>query len=140
MQSFNISSNPLNLNTMTVLGKASQLTSVERKDKLKPALNENLTIFCDNGYTTSDYLFGRNISESLKLAKEYYKLAQNLANNDSTPRHKSSESSNTAGYDCWYDAEVSSSYSSSTRTSLNYQNWKKTLSSLKPRNSKFKKN
>ena len=62
---------------MIVLGKTSQLTSAARKDKLKPALNENLRSLCDNDNTTSDYLFGENISESLKLTN--YKLAQSLA-------------------------------------------------------------
>ena len=87
-----------------------------------------------------DHLFGENISESLKLAKENYKLAQNLANNKFTPRHKSSGSSYRPGYKHWYDEEDTSNNSSTTRTSLNYQCWKKTFSSSKPRNSKFKKN
>ena len=69
---------------MTVLGKASQLISTERKDKLKPALNEDIRSLRDNDHTTSDYLFGENISESLKLTKENHKLAQNLANSKST--------------------------------------------------------
>ena len=47
---------------MTVLGKANQLISAERKDKLKPTLNENIRSLCDNNNTTSDYLFGKNIS------------------------------------------------------------------------------
>ena len=70
----------LGIDAMTVLGKASQLIAAERKDKLKPALNEDIRSLCDNDHTASNYLFGENISESLKLAKENYKLAQNLAN------------------------------------------------------------
>ena len=64
--------------------------------------------------------------ESLKLAKENYKLTQNLANSKSTPKHKSLLSSYRAGYKRRYDAEVLSSYSSSTKTYLNYQDQKKT--------------
>ena len=93
---------------MTMLGKGSQLILAERKDKLKPALNEDIRSFCDN-----DHLFGENISESLKLAKENYKLAQNLANGKSTARHKSSRSSYRAGYKRQHDEEVPSSYFSS---------------------------
>ena len=125
---------------MNMLGKASQLISTERKDKLKPALNEDLRSLCDNDHTTSDYLFAENISESLKLAKENYKLAQNQANSKSTPRHKLSGSSCRAGYKRRYDVEAPSSYSSRTSTSLNYQGRKKAFSSSKPRNSKFKTN
>ena len=130
----------LGIDAMTVLGKASQLISAERKDKLKPALNADIRSLCQNDHTTSDYSLGENISESLKLAKENYKLAPNLANNKSIPRHKSLGSSYRAGYRRRYDAEAPSSYSSSTRTSLNYQGRKKTFSPSKPRNSKFKKN
>ena len=38
---------------MTVLGKASQLISAERKDKLKPALNEDKRSLYGNDHTTS---------------------------------------------------------------------------------------
>ena len=69
---------------MTVLGRTSQLISAEKKDKLKPALNEDIRSLYDNDHTASDYLFGENISESLKLAKKNYKLAQNLGNSKST--------------------------------------------------------
>ena len=58
---------------MTVLGKASQLISAERIDKLKPALNEDTRNLCDKYHKTSYYLFGENISKSLKLAEEKYK-------------------------------------------------------------------
>ena len=60
----------LDIDVMTVLGKTSQLISAERKDKLKLFLNEDTGSLCDNDHTTPDYLFGENISESLKLAKE----------------------------------------------------------------------
>ena len=86
-----------------MLGKWNQLISAETKDKLKPALNEDIRIFCDN-----DYLFGENISESLKLAKQNYKLAQNLTNSKSTLRYKSSRSPYRAGYKRRYDGEVPS--------------------------------
>ena len=123
-----------------MLGKASQLRSPERKDKLQPALNEDIRSLCDNNHTISDYLFGVNIWENLKLAKENYKLAQNLANSKYTPRYKSSGSSNKACYNRRYNAEAPSSYSFSTRTSLNYQGLKKIFSSSKLKNSKFNKN
>ena len=63
----------LGIDAMTVLGKASQLISAERIDKLKPALNEDTRSLCDKYHKTSYYLFGENISKSLKLAEEKYK-------------------------------------------------------------------
>ena len=75
----------LGIDAITVLGKASQLMSAERKDKLQPALNEGIRSLCDNNHTISDYLFGVNIWENLKLAKENYKIAQNLANSKIHP-------------------------------------------------------
>ena len=125
MQPFNISSKQpfepkafvsLSTDAMTVSGKASQLISAERKVHLKLALNEDIRSLCNNDHTTSDYLFGENISESLKLAVKNYKSAQNLANSKSSPRHKSLGSSYRACYKRRYDAETPSSYSSNSRT------------------------
>ena len=94
---------------MNVLGKANQLISAESKVKLKPALNVGIRSLRDSDHIRADYLFGENILESLKLTKENYKLAQNLAKSKSTPRHKSSGSSYRPGYKRRYDAEASSS-------------------------------
>ena len=60
----------LGIDAMTVLGKASHWISAEDKDKFKPAPNKDIRSLCDNYHTASDYLFGKNISESLKLIKE----------------------------------------------------------------------
>ena len=48
---------------MNMLGKASQLISAERKDKLEPSLNNVIRSFCGNDRTTSNYLFGDNTGE-----------------------------------------------------------------------------
>ena len=67
MQPFNIRSKQpfepksfvsLSIDVITVLGKASQLISAERIDKLKLTLNEDIRSLCNNDHTTSDYLFG----------------------------------------------------------------------------------
>ena len=63
----------LGIDAMAVLVKASQLISAERIDKLKPALIEDIRSLYDKYHTTSYYLFGENISKSLKLAEEKYK-------------------------------------------------------------------
>ena len=56
----------LGIDAMNVQQKGSQLISTEKKDKLKPVLNEDVGSLCGNDQTTSDYLFVENIPESLK--------------------------------------------------------------------------
>ena len=46
---------------MTVL---RQVISTESKNKLKPALNEDIRSLRENDHTTFDYLFGGNILEA----------------------------------------------------------------------------
>ena len=125
---------------MTVLRKKRQLISAERKYKLQPDSNKDIRRLCDNHHTESDKLFGERISKTLEMIKKNYKLAQNLANTKCNPRHQSLGSSYRAVFKYRYNAEAPSSYSSSTRTSLNYQDWKKTFSSSKPRKKKINKN
>ena len=44
--------------------------SAERRDRLKPALNEEIRSFCELKLTSTEYPFEKNMDESLKLAKE----------------------------------------------------------------------
>ena len=133
----------LGIDAITVLGKAVHMISTERKEKLRPALNEDIRSICDNDYTTSDYLFGDNISESIKIAKENFRLKQNLTHNkiSSNSKQKTSSSSYRTGHKQHrsdrYDTGASASYSS--KASLNSQGRKKNYVS-KPRNSKYRKN
>ena len=56
------------------MAKATNSLYAERRDPLKPALNEEVQGLCDLESTSSEYFFGENMNESLKLAKENYKL------------------------------------------------------------------
>ena len=49
----------LGIDAMNVQQKGRQLISTEKKDKLKPVLNEDVGSLCGNDHTTSDYLFCR---------------------------------------------------------------------------------
>ena len=80
-----ISAESLGIDAVSVLVKTIQLISAERKDKLKPAPNEDARSLRDNDHATFNYVFGENISE-----RKGGQLAQNVANNRSTLRHKSS--------------------------------------------------
>ena len=64
------------INVISFIAKATHSLSAERRDRLKPALNGEVRNLCDMESTSSEYLFGENMNESLKLTKENYKLSQ----------------------------------------------------------------
>ena len=53
----------LGIDAKSVLVKTIQLISAERKDKLKPAPNEDARSLRNNDHTTSNCLFRENMSE-----------------------------------------------------------------------------
>ena len=63
---------------ISFMEKALYSVSAERRDRLKPALNEEVWSLFDLEPTLSEYLFGGNIIENFKSAKENYKLSHNL--------------------------------------------------------------
>ena len=63
---------------ISFIAKATYSLSAEMRNRSKPALNEEVRSLCDLEPTSSEYYFGENMNESLKLAKENYKLSQNL--------------------------------------------------------------
>ena len=65
------------------MAKATHSLPAETRDRLKPALNEEVRSLCELEPTSSEYLFGENMNESLKLAKENDKLSQNLVSTKS---------------------------------------------------------
>ena len=71
------------IDAISFMAKATHSLSAERRDRLKPAQNEEVRSLCDLEPTSSEYLFGENMNESLKLAKENYKLSQNLVSTKS---------------------------------------------------------
>ena len=54
--------------------KATHFIYEERKACLKPILNEEVQNQYDLESTSSEYHFGENMNESLKLAKDNYRL------------------------------------------------------------------
>ena len=65
------------------MAKAIHSFSAKRRDRLNPALNEEVRSLCDLEPTSSEYLFGENMNESLKSAKENFKLSQDLVSTKS---------------------------------------------------------
>ena len=123
------------IETIFFMEKATHFFSVERRDFLKPALNEEVRSLCDLEPTSSGNLFGKNINKSLKLAKENYKLSKNLVSTKSM--NKVAEHSSRAGFKRRPDHEAGNSFPSRSQKSLNYRGRKKTYSS---RASQFQKN
>ena len=123
------------IDAISFMTKSTHSLSAERRDRLKPALNEEVRSLCDLEPTSSEYLFGENMNESLKLAKENYKLSQNLVSTKS--RNKAAGPSSRTVFKRRPDHEAGNSFCSRTQQSLNYQGQKKTYSSRIPQ---FQKN
>ena len=111
------------IDAISFMTKSTHSLSAERRDRLKPALNEEVRRLCDLEPTSSEYLFGENMNESLKLAKENYKLSQNLVSTKS--RNKAAGPSSRTGFKRRPDHEAGNSFRSRTHQSLNYQGRKR---------------
>ena len=97
--------------------KATHSLSAETKDRLKPALNEEVPSLCELEPTSSEYLFGENMNESLKSAKENFKLSQDLVSTKSS--NKAAGFSSRTGFKRRPDHEAGNSFSSRTQQFLN---------------------
>ena len=58
------------VDSVTLMDRAHKQISAERKRRLKPVLNEDVRILCDKETSDLKYLFGENLLESMKEAKE----------------------------------------------------------------------
>ena len=68
------------MGSITLLGRAHKQMSNERKERLKPVLNEDIRSLCDKDTTSSEYLFGEILVESMREAKENYRISNSLIN------------------------------------------------------------
>ena len=92
------------------MAKTTHSLSAERRDRLKPALSEEVRSLCDLEPASSEYLFGKNMNESLKLAQKNYKLSQNLVSTKS--RKKAAGPSSRTGFKRRPDHETGNSFCS----------------------------
>ena len=72
------------VDSITLLGRAHKQISNERKERLKPVLNEDIRGLCDKDTTSSEYLFGENLVESMREAKENYRISNSIINTTSS--------------------------------------------------------
>ena len=69
------------VDSITLMGWTHKQISAERKERLKPVLNEDIRTLCDKETSDSKYLFGENLLESMKEAKESFRISNSLLNN-----------------------------------------------------------
>ena len=72
------------VDSITLLGRAHKQISNEQKERLKPVLNEDFRGLCDKETTSSEYLFGENLVESMREAKENYRISDSIINTTSS--------------------------------------------------------
>ena len=72
------------VDSTTLLVRAHKQISNEQKESLKPALNEDIRGLCDKVTTSSEYLFGENLVESMREAKENYRISNSINNTNSS--------------------------------------------------------
>ena len=76
------------VDSVTLMGRAQKQISEERKERLKPVLNEVIRTLCDKETSDSKYLFGENLLENMKEAKESFRISNSLVNNPTTKFQK----------------------------------------------------
>ena len=76
------------VDSLTLMGKAHKQILVERKERLKPVLNEDIRTLCDKETSDLKYLFGENLLESMKEAKESFRISNGPVNNSTTKFQK----------------------------------------------------
>ena len=84
------------VDSITLLGRAHKQISNKQKECLKPVLNEEFRGLCDKETTSSEYLFGENLVESIRETKENYRVSDSIINTTSSfgrKHHKISHNS-----------------------------------------------
>ena len=80
------------VDSITLMGRAHKQISAERKERLKPVLNEDIRTLCDKETSDSKYLFGENLLESMKEARESFRVSNSLVINSTSKIQKVSNS------------------------------------------------
>ena len=70
--------------SITLLGRAHKQISNERKERLKPVLKDDIRDLCNKDTTSSEYLFGENLVESIREANENYRISNSIINTTSS--------------------------------------------------------
>ena len=76
------------VDSITFMGRPHKQISAEYKERLKPVLNKDIRTLCDKETSDSKHLFEENLLESIKEAKESFKISNSLVNNSTTKFQK----------------------------------------------------
>ena len=76
------------VDSVTLTGRAHKQTSTERKERLKPVLNEDIRTLCDKETSDSQYLIEENLLKIMKEARESFRISNSLVNNSTTEFQK----------------------------------------------------
>ena len=66
------------VDSVTLMGRTHKQISAEQKERLKPVLSEDIRTLWDKETSDSKYLFGENLLESMKEAKEWFRISNSL--------------------------------------------------------------
>ena len=112
------------VDSVTLMGRArKQISAAERKERLKPVLNEDIRTLCDKETSDSKYIFGENLLETMKEAKESFRISNSLANNSTTKSQKVSYQSGSKRSFGYTNSGAGARFSASH--SLNFQGCKR---------------
>ena len=111
------------VDSITLLGGAHKQISAERKERLKPVVNEDIRTLCDKETSDSKYLFGENLLESMKEAKESFRISNSLVNNYTPKLQKFSYQSGSKRFFGYTNGGAGARFSASH--SLNFQGRKR---------------
>ena len=73
---------------LLLIGRTEKQISAERKERLNPILNEDIRTLCDKEASDSKYLLGENLLESMKEAKESFRILNSRGSNSTTKFQK----------------------------------------------------
>ena len=105
------------------MGRTHKQISAERKERLKPVLKGDIRTLCNSKTSHSKYLFGGNLLESIKEAKESFRISNSLVNNSTTKFQKVSYQSGSKRSFGYTNSGAGARFSASH--SLNFQGRKR---------------
>ena len=73
---------------LLLIGRTDKQISAERKERLNPVLNEDIRTLCDKEASDSKDLLGENLLESMKEAKESFRILNSRGSNSTTKFQK----------------------------------------------------
>ena len=67
------------IDVITLIGRASQKITFERKERIRSALSEDFRSVCDQDHSSSKFLLGNDLAENIRKAKATYLLNQSTS-------------------------------------------------------------